>query len=87
MTKKRRQYSPEFKFKVALEAVKAGRLLASWRASYRCIPRRSVTGSACSWKKVLASSGGTGLTFSASTKPCKPNSSSKSAASRWSWSG
>ena len=87
MTKKRRQYSAEFKFKVALEAVKGRKTISELASERKSIRTRSVNGSDSFLRMDRASSIGMGAVTSRNMRSCRPNSSSKLGVSRWSWSG
>lgn len=87
MTKKRHQYSTEFKFKVALEAAKGTKTISDLASETGVHPTQI-----SDWKRQLLEEG-TSLfqrnrkANSASTKRCKLNSMSRLAVSRWNWSG
>ena len=57
MTKKRRQYSNDFKFKIALEAVKGVKTVSQIAAEYNLHPTQIGT-----WKKQLQQQGSTVFT-------------------------
>lgn len=53
MTKTRRRFSPEFKFRMALEAAKGTRTISELATEYRVHPNQI-----CQWKRQLLQSGG-----------------------------
>ena len=87
MAKTRQRRSAQFKFQVALEALKEQKTLSQLASEYEVHPTQITQ-----WKKqvldgVAASSVSSGRASSTSTPRGKPNSSSRSGGSRWSWSG
>jgi len=87
MGRKRRQFSNQFKFTVALEAVKGLKTINQIPGEYNVYPNQVSTrkrqllanGPAVSTTVILAQS---------TNKPfARPNCTSRSAGSRWNWSG
>ena len=89
MSKKRRQYSAQYKFQVAMEAAKGNKTLSELSSETGIHPNQ-ISG----WKRQLLDDGSVLNSLSAMAgaknrrKPTKmQNFTNRSAASRWNWSG
>ena len=87
MTRKRRQHSEQFKFKVALEAAKGLRTINELASAYNLHPNQ-----VSNWKKQLLEAGpgvfpASRAGHSKNRRGVKPRSMSRSGDKRWNWSG
>jgi len=84
---KRRTFTAEYKFKVALEAAKGTKTLVELAQEYQLHPNQISEWKQHLLKMAVRSSAKTQADASASKRFWKPNCMSKLAASRWNWSG
>jgi transposase-like protein len=88
MSKQRSRYSTQFKFQLALEAAKGLKTINELASEHGVHPTiRSASGNAACWREPARFSAAMVLTPNASTKNGRWNSTSKSAGSKWNWSG
>ena len=86
MSKKRRQYSAKYKFQVALEAAKGQKTISELASEYSIHPNQIRN-----WKRQLMEGptflDETTATVAKNKPPRKQSSMSRSAGSKWNWSG
>src|ERR1039458_4676406 len=87
MTTTRKQYSPKFKARVALEAIRGERTLNQLASQHPCTPCRSATGErqpSSRWRNYLWTAASASR---ATVRERRKRCSKRLAGSRWSWTG
>jgi hypothetical protein len=87
MSTQRKQYSAEFKARVALEALKGLKTVNELASTYGCIRRRLPIGNIVSKRSCPTFSRYAVTSGSATKRPSKHSSTNKSDNARWSWTG